>query len=55
MVGLDCAIIMNPKVWVASGHASGSFADPMVKCKTMCKVGRSARTRCFSVAQMIGQ
>jgi glycyl-tRNA synthetase len=33
MVGLDCAIIMNPKVWVASGHASG-FADPMVDCKT---------------------
>jgi glycyl-tRNA synthetase len=33
MVGLDCAIIMNPNVWVASGHASG-FADPMVDCKT---------------------
>jgi glycyl-tRNA synthetase len=32
MVGLDCALIMNPKVWVASGHASG-FADPMVDCK----------------------
>jgi glycyl-tRNA synthetase len=33
MVGLDCSIIMNPNVWVASGHASG-FADPMVDCKT---------------------
>ncbi|MBM3980575.1 MAG: glycine--tRNA ligase [Planctomycetes bacterium] len=33
MVGLDCAIIMNPKVWVASGHATG-FQDPMVSCKT---------------------
>jgi glycyl-tRNA synthetase len=32
MVGLDCSIIMNPKVWVASGHASG-FQDPMVDCK----------------------
>lgn len=31
MVGLDCAIIMNPKVWVASGHVGG-FADPMVDC-----------------------
>lgn len=31
MVGLDCSIIMNPKVWVASGHAAG-FADPMRKC-----------------------
>src|SRR6516225_226521 len=35
MVGVDCAIIMNPKVWVASGHAQG-FADPMVDCKA-CK------------------
>ncbi|MBI5765082.1 MAG: glycine--tRNA ligase [Planctomycetes bacterium] len=33
MVGVDCSIIMNPKVWVASGHATG-FADPMVDCKT---------------------
>ncbi|QEL18182.1 glycine--tRNA ligase [Limnoglobus roseus] len=32
MVGLDCSIIMNPQVWVASGHAGG-FADPMVSCK----------------------
>ncbi len=31
MVGLDCAIIMNPKVWVASGHVGG-FSDPMVDC-----------------------
>jgi glycyl-tRNA synthetase len=29
MVGLDSAIIQNPKVWVASGHAGG-FSDPMV-------------------------
>ncbi|MEI7766167.1 MAG: glycine--tRNA ligase [Phycisphaerae bacterium] len=29
MVGLDCTIIMHPKVWVASGHAA-TFADPMV-------------------------
>ena len=33
MVGVDCSIIMNPKVWEASGHATG-FADPMVDCKT---------------------
>jgi glycyl-tRNA synthetase len=33
MVGLDCSIIMNPKVWVASGHVGG-FSDPMVGCKT---------------------
>ncbi|HMP61124.1 MAG TPA: glycine--tRNA ligase [Gemmatales bacterium] len=33
MVGLDSAIIQNPKVWQASGHATG-FQDPMVDCKT---------------------
>src|SRR5476651_1814468 len=33
MVGVDCAIIMNPKVWEASGHVGG-FQDPMVGCKT---------------------
>jgi glycyl-tRNA synthetase len=32
MVGVDCSLIMNPKVWVASGHVGG-FADPMVDCK----------------------
>ena len=31
-VGLDAAIIMNPKVWVASGHVA-SFADPLIDCK----------------------
>src|SRR5437588_12714385 len=30
MVGLDCSIIMNPKVWEASGHVRG-FADRMRK------------------------
>lgn len=30
--GLDAAIIMNPKVWVASGHVA-SFADPLIDCK----------------------
>lgn len=32
MVGLDASIIMNPKVWEASGHVGG-FSDPMVDCK----------------------
>jgi glycyl-tRNA synthetase len=32
MVGVDCAIIMNPKVWEASGHVGG-FADQMVDCR----------------------
>ena len=30
--GIDCAIIMNPEVWVASGHVA-SFADPLIDCK----------------------
>jgi glycyl-tRNA synthetase len=32
IVGLDSAIIQNPKVWEASGHLS-SFSDPLVECK----------------------
>ncbi len=32
MVGLDCSILMNPAVWVASGHVGG-FNDPMVDCR----------------------
>ncbi len=31
MYGMDAAIIMNPRVWEASGHASG-FSDPLVEC-----------------------
>ena len=33
IVGLDSAIIMNPKVWQASGHLSAGFADELVECK----------------------
>ncbi len=32
MVGLDSALIMNPKVWEASGHLK-NFTDPLVECK----------------------
>lgn len=31
MVGIDAALIMNPKVWKASGHLS-TFSDPLVEC-----------------------
>ena len=31
-VGLDCAILMNPKTWEASGHI-GSFSDPLMDCR----------------------
>jgi glycyl-tRNA synthetase len=33
VVGLDAALIMNPKVWEASGHLGEGFADPLVECK----------------------
>ncbi len=39
-VGLDAAIIMNPDVWVASGHVA-SFADPLIDCKR-CKARHRA-------------
>ncbi len=39
-VGLDCAILMNPMVWVASGHVGG-FSDPLIDCK-QCKTRHRA-------------
>ena len=32
VVGFDAAILMNPKVWEASGHVQ-AFTDPLVECK----------------------
>ncbi|TYR79135.1 glycine--tRNA ligase [Priestia megaterium] len=39
-VGLDAAILMNPKTWEASGHL-GNFNDPMIDCKD-CKARHRA-------------
>ena len=39
-VGLDAAILMNPRVWEATGHVS-TFNDPMVDCKA-CKARHRA-------------
>lgn len=39
-VGLDSAILMNPNVWVASGHVGG-FSDPLMDCKS-CKTRHRA-------------
>ena len=39
-VGVDCAILMNPEVWVASGHV-GNFNDPLLDCKD-CKTRHRA-------------
>ena len=33
VVGINASIIMNPKVWEASGHITG-FNDPLIECKT---------------------
>ena len=39
-VGLDAAILMNPKTWIASGHVGG-FSDPLIDCKN-CKTRHRA-------------
>ena len=39
-VGLDAALLMNPQVWVASGHVGG-FSDPLIDCKE-CKTRHRA-------------
>ena len=31
-VGIDCAILMSPQTWIASGHLAG-FSDPLMDCK----------------------
>ena len=36
IVALDSAVILNPQVWVASGHVEG-FTDPLVDCRA-CKL-----------------
>lgn len=39
-VGIDAAILMNPRVWEASGHLS-NFNDPLIDCKN-CKTRHRA-------------
>ena len=40
-VGIDSSILMNPEVWVATGHVSG-FSDPLIDCKA-CRSKQSYR------------
>ncbi len=47
--GIDAAIIMNPKTWVASGHLA-TFADPLIECKE-CK----SRFRADKIANGISE
>ncbi|MBA3816107.1 MAG: glycine--tRNA ligase [Parachlamydiaceae bacterium] len=51
IVGLDCSIVMNPKVWVASGHVGG-FSDPMVDCKETKSRYRADHLLCAEVIAM---
>ncbi len=39
-VGLDSAVLLNPQVWVASGHVGG-FSDPLMDCRS-CKTRHRA-------------
>ena len=39
-VGIDAAIIMNPQVWVTTGHVGG-FSDPLIDCRE-CKTRHRA-------------
>lgn len=49
MYGIDAAILMNPKTWVASGHLA-TFADPLIECKE-CK----SRFRADKIANGISE
>jgi glycyl-tRNA synthetase len=50
IVSLDSAILMNPKVWQASGHLSAGFADELVECRNCRK-----RFRIDEVADLISK
>lgn len=62
MVGVDAAILMNPRVWEASGHVSG-FSDPLVVCPKCDKryradhieVGRDGVLRCPDDGATLGE
>src|SRR3989344_347240 len=45
MYGMDAAILMNQKVWRASGHAEG-FADPLVECEKCKKQYKQDEAKC---------
>jgi glycyl-tRNA synthetase len=48
IVGVDCSIVMNPKVWIASGHVGG-FSDPMVDCRETKNRYRSDHLLCAEI------
>lgn len=52
-VGLDAAILMNPRTWEASGHI-GNFNDPMMDCKS-CKARHRADKLIEDAAEQTGK
>src|SRR5215813_142246 len=54
MIGVDCALIMNPKVWEASGHVGG-FADPVVECNKCKKRFREDKVYWAVLGRPIGE
>ncbi|MBH0164540.1 glycine--tRNA ligase [Fictibacillus sp. 7GRE50] len=52
-VGLDAAILMNPRTWEASGHI-GNFNDPMMDCKS-CKARHRADKLIEDAADQAGK
>ena len=60
-VGVDCAILMNPQTWVASGHLGG-FSDPLMDCKECHErfradqlIGTKSLMTFFTIHQRIGK
>ncbi|MDD2657107.1 MAG: glycine--tRNA ligase [Candidatus Pacebacteria bacterium] len=58
MYGVDAAILMNPKIWEASGHVAG-FADPLVECEKCKRRFRADHlddaTKCPECAGALGE
>jgi glycyl-tRNA synthetase len=54
MVGIDSALIMNPKVWEASGHIA-TFSDPLVECKNCHERYRSDQIDTSASCQNCGE
>jgi len=58
MYGVDAAILMNPKVWEASGHIAG-FSDPLAECEKCKKRFRADHlddeTKCPECASTLGE
>ncbi len=54
VVGLDAALVMNPKVWQASGHLE-TFTDPLVECKNCHERYRADQVDVSAACQKCGK